>query len=178
MRFSSEKEILKKLKNVPTPDVESWDEEKKKFKKKKKMVDPEGDFQKWVDLKRMMFSPEEYKLLKEGDKKLRRKYLHTFMDWVEEKPRRIPLIIIKQKDKGAAEKIVEEFNPMGSEVFNNGASPNGKEPATHYFVKFNLSSSEAEVLDEDPIFDIIESEGKIEDLLKSVGLKRIEVEDG
>jgi len=204
MRFKTEQEGLRHIKNKEIPDPWSWNQKKKQCQAKVKPKSNEQclqAFEQWLWLKRYMFSPEELIALIGVDHRgrkgqinqaLRNHHANTFVDWAEERPRRRAIIVIDADQKTAATAITQKIDIMGGEhTFDAlGLSANSKEPASHFWCFWNCSASEYDFFEEQdqPWWQLFEA--KEQDLLPDetmkeyidrtvltpIGLKRIQPE--
>jgi len=162
MRFKTEQEGLQYIKNKEILDPRSWNQHFKQCMQKIPVVSAENArimFEQWVHLKRFMFAPEELIALIGEDHRGRKgkinqakrdHYINTFVDWAEERPRRMAVIIVDAAQRVAANAIASQLNVIGnSETFSGlGLSETGKESATAYGCGWNCSASEYDFLDQ------------------------------
>ena len=139
----------------------------------KDRVESKVKYNKWVELKRLMFSPVEYEAMigKSENQAMRDHYGNVFVDWAESKPRRRAIIIIESNQQTAANVIAKQIDIIGGEntFAGLGYSSTGKEPATHFGCSWNCSASEYDFLGEN--FTIFDGDKTSHgDVLHSLGL--------
>ncbi|MBU0598885.1 hypothetical protein KKF61_07945 [Patescibacteria group bacterium] len=62
-------------------------------------------------------------------------------DWAENKPRRTAVIVIVATRKDAANLKAKELDEDVVDIFTQGLSASGNEPATHYICRWTCASS-------------------------------------
>ena len=109
MRFKTEQEGLQHIKEKEVPDPRSWSQGKKECTARIKLQSKSQAleiFNKWIDLKRYMFSPEELKALRGYDHRniigqrsqaTRDSYINVFIDWTEGKPMKESLMSVAKE---------------------------------------------------------------------------------
>jgi len=187
MRFATEKEGLeyikgKKIRNAADPRVKI---------KPESIAKGSYLFNKWLERKKFMFSPEELITLRGEDYRghkgqknqaIRNHHVNTFVDWAEERPRRKAIIVIGANQKRAATAIAKQIDIIGGDnTFSGlGLSADGKEPATHFWCNWNCSASEYDFFEkqEMPWWKVYDGQLMTPDeVLAFEGLEKIQPED-
>ena len=113
----------------------------------------DASFFKWRNNRKHAFSPVEYDALA-SDKNTKDAKANEFVDWGEELPRRIAVIILEEDELTGCTKQAKKVDTIGGDnTFTTGLSASGEEPVTHYMTNWNCSQREYE------FFEEIEGEG-------------------
>lgn len=146
MRFRTKKAAFEHVLGKRVPDPDSWDHRNRREKRSKQVqnIDEANElYGKWIQLKRMMFSPNEYKDLMNQNHPFHKQVVNWWVDYVEGLPRKRVHIIVVANRRTALEAVAKVLNPRGSNWFSIRLRTVGNQNTTHYACSaWNMSQSE------------------------------------
>lgn len=138
-------------------------------------------FERWYTKKKHMFSPEENNSLRKNHASMTAQARRVWEDDEAGRPRRRAIMVIEANQKSLCNEIYKQLDAISvNDVFNSGLSPDGKKPATYYWINWNMSASEWDLMW--PKFNdakrwMYDGEKYTPDeILKMMGLQTIKVE--
>jgi len=99
----------------------------------------------WFKRHRHMFGDVEWARMRENIDDINLKdalfRISELADWAENKPRRTAVIVIVAAAKAQANAKAKKLDEDVVDIFTQGLSANGNEPASHYMCRWNCASS-------------------------------------
>lgn len=144
------------------------------------------EFNDWLNKKKLMWSPEEWAAIQTGHAEQIAEARRVWEDDEAGRPRKAMIILSSASAKNDSNTLSKSLDAIGDDVFTEGYSADGKDPATHFLCSWNMSFSEYALFEaereklEQHKKDVIQlydgQKTTVAEVLLSSGLKRIEVE--